>query len=174
MQAHKRSCNRHPSISRKTHAVTSPSCLYCTIHGTFLTSTSALEEQAPRSIPLTNARSGSVTEGIWGNGQCNTFPGSTTGNVCTSQPARSVDGKEVVGATIFVKTDCGTNARLPMDQQDPAYQHDGVAMPQSAFISTYQTCNCNEDGCDADSPSCCANGSCPVGSNVVGGGERKV
>ena len=39
----------------------------------------------------------------------------------------------VLGDTIFVKTDCGTRARLPMDQQDPAYQHDGVAAPQSVI-----------------------------------------
>jgi hypothetical protein len=66
----------------------------------------------------------------------------TTGNVCTEQPARTADGTQVLGATVFVKTDCGNNQRLPMDQQDPAYQHNGVAQPQSvydSFMTTYST-----------------------------------
>ena len=56
-----------------------------------------------------------------------------------------------------------------MSQQDPAYQHPGVALPQSTYVKTFQTCSCNEDSCTGDSPSCCADNSCPAGSNVVGG-----
>lgn len=57
----------------------------------------------------------------------------STGNVCTQQPFRSSDGSLVLGDTIFVKTDCGTRERLPMADQDPAYNHDGVATPQSTY-----------------------------------------
>ena len=53
--------------------------------------------------------------------------------ISTTQAARTADGTGVLGATIFVKTDCSNNARLPLDQQDPAYQHDGVAAPQSVY-----------------------------------------
>ncbi|KAK3172292.1 hypothetical protein OEA41_005613 [Lepraria neglecta] len=66
----------------------------------------------------------------------------TTGNVCTQQPYRSGDGSLVLGDTIFVKTDCGTRARLPMDQQDPAYQHDGVAAPTSVYDTFSTTYDC--------------------------------
>ena len=51
----------------------------------------------------------------------------------TTQAARTADGKGVLGATIFVRTDCSNNQRLPLDQQDPAYQHEGVAAPQSVY-----------------------------------------
>ena len=57
-----------------------------------------------------------------------------------------------------------------MSRQDPAYQHPGVALPQSAYVEAFQTCSGGEDGCTDDSPSCCADGNCPAGSNVVGGG----
>ncbi|KAF8199781.1 hypothetical protein K438DRAFT_1822502 [Mycena galopus ATCC 62051] len=34
--------------------------------------------------------------------------------------------------------------------------------PMKARQTCYpSTCDCNEDGCTASSPSCCANGSCP-------------
>ena len=37
------------------------------------------------------------------------------------------------GDTIFVKTDCGTREPLPMEDQDPAYQHAGVALPRAMY-----------------------------------------
>ena len=139
------------------------SCLYCITRGK--------GPPIPPSLlivwyqPLTNHNSGSVTEGIWADGKCNTFPGSTYGNICTTQPARSQDGKDVVGATIFVKTDCGNNERLPMDQQDPAYQNPGVAQPQAAydtFMATYATCT-GSDGCGVliPVPNCTNLADCP-------------
>lgn len=57
-------------------------------------------------------------------------------SISTTQAARTADGTGVLGATIFVWTDCSNNERLPLDQQNPAYQHDGVAAPQSV-INTY-------------------------------------
>lgn len=119
-------------------------------------------------LPELHYSCGTTSEGIWGNNQCNEY--TTTANVCSAQAWKSADGSQVIGTTVFVWTDCATNERLPMSQQDPAYQHDGVALPQSVYISTFQTCNCNEDGCSNDSPPCCDNGSCPASSNVVGGG----
>lgn len=50
--------------------------------------------------------------------------------ISTTQFARTADGDGVFGDTVFVKTDCSNNARLPLDRQDPAYQHKGVAAPQ--------------------------------------------
>ena len=32
-----------------------------------------------------------------------------------------------------MKTDCGTRQRLPLDQQDPAYQHPGVQLDQGLY-----------------------------------------
>lgn len=66
----------------------------------------------------------------------------STGNVCTQQPYRSGDGSLVLGDTIFVKTDCGNRERLPMEQQDPAYQHDGVAAPQSVYSAFADSHDC--------------------------------
>ena len=79
----------------------------------------------------------------------------------------------MIGTTVFVWTDCSNNERLPDARQDPAYLHEGVAMPQSALLQALglddatgagrgsaAQCNCNEDGCDANSPPCCANGTC--------------
>ena len=53
----------------------------------------------------------------------------TTRSVCSQQPVRSADVKSVPGDTISVHTDCGTRARLPAADQDPAYNYDGVADP---------------------------------------------
>ena len=60
----------------------------------------------------------------------------------------------MLGATVFVKTDCGNNQRLPMDQQDPAYQHEGVAQPQAvydSFMKVYSTCK-GANGCGVLQP----------------------
>lgn len=81
------------------------------------------------TLTLTSNYSGITSQGIWGNKQCNEY--TTNNNVCSAQAWRSADGSEVIGTTVFVWTDCGTNERLPMDKQDPAYQHPGVALPQS-------------------------------------------
>ena len=83
--------------------------------------------------------SGTVSEGTHHDvpiNHCDNYQNSP--NVCTPQAYRSRDGSVVLGDTIFVKIDCGTRARLPMDQQDPAYQHDGVAAPQNV-IDTFIT-----------------------------------
>ncbi len=107
----------------------------------------------PPGTLLNQLYSGSISDGeLWEDGQCHNT--QTTGNVCTQQPARTADGTQVLGATVFVKTDCSNNQRLPMDQQDPAYQHDGVAQPQSvydSFMATYSTCT-GSNGCGVLSP----------------------
>lgn len=43
-------------------------------------------------------------------------------------------------------------------------QATGTATPcdDTCKLNRGNPCNCNEDGCDADSPSCCASASCPV------------
>lgn len=88
--------------------------------------------------------------------------------VCLTQPNYSADKTQVIGSTVFVYTDCGTNERLPMEVQDPAYNHPGVPLPQAKYAAQFQTCNCqNEDGCTPDSPSCCGEGSCAAGSGVL-------
>ncbi|KAL9007018.1 MAG: hypothetical protein Q9188_000222 [Gyalolechia gomerana] len=56
-----------------------------------------------------------------------------TEDSCTAFPSVTPDGKTVKGATVFVKNSGPDNKRLPMDQQNPAYSHDGVAAPQSVF-----------------------------------------
>lgn len=56
-------------------------------------------------------------------------------NICATQGAKTADGSQVLGTTVFVWTDCGTNERLPADKQDPAYNHDGVALPQAELVS---------------------------------------
>ncbi|KAI4215946.1 MAG: hypothetical protein LQ351_001442 [Letrouitia transgressa] len=84
-------------------------------------------------LPILRGSCGSMTEVDTFLGQCKDPPYRTTPNVCSLQPFRSADGKKVLGDTIFVKTDCGTRARLPMDQQDKAYQHEGVAAPQQIY-----------------------------------------
>ncbi|KAI9888748.1 MAG: hypothetical protein M1814_006480 [Vezdaea aestivalis] len=69
----------------------------------------------------------------------------TQGNVCTATIKRNADGT-ADGDVVFVKTDCGTRAALPMDQQDPAYRRDGVALPQQIlynYIEAQQTEECN-------------------------------
>ena len=60
----------------------------------------------------------------------------TTANMCSTSLQFNNDGgifssPTARGDTVFVKVDCGTHAPLPIDQQDPAYQHDGVALPRT-------------------------------------------
>ncbi|KAI4240643.1 MAG: hypothetical protein L6R40_005010 [Gallowayella cf. fulva] len=52
---------------------------------------------------------------------------------CVTRSSYVPDGKSIKGATIFVKIDCSNNQRLPMDQQNPAYNHEGVPAPQSVY-----------------------------------------
>jgi len=62
----------------------------------------------------------------------------TKANACNSEllnanTGRSASawgsGQDLKGDTIFVRTDCATHEPLPMDKQNPAYRHPGVAMP---------------------------------------------
>lgn len=122
-------------------------------------------------LPELHYSCGTTSKGIWGSNQCNEY--STLTNVCSTQPFKSADGTQVIGTTVFVWTDCSTNERLPMEQQDPAYQHDGVALPQSIYVSTFQTCVCEGGSCSPLSPSCCLDGTCPEGAGVVGVEERR-
>ncbi|KAL8809228.1 MAG: hypothetical protein Q9200_003607 [Gallowayella weberi] len=52
---------------------------------------------------------------------------------CGTRPSYTPDFSSIKGATIFVKINCSNNERLPMDQQNPAYRHDGVAAPQQVY-----------------------------------------
>ncbi|KAL8685531.1 MAG: hypothetical protein Q9224_005779, partial [Gallowayella concinna] len=45
---------------------------------------------------------------------------------CGTRPSYTPNFKSIKGATVFVKIDCANNKRLPMDQQNPAYNHEGV------------------------------------------------
>ncbi|MDI1490506.1 MAG: hypothetical protein OHK93_001710 [Ramalina farinacea] len=58
---------------------------------------------------------------------------STDPNFCVSQPQNYPDGK-ASGDVVFVYTDCGTREPLPKEQQDPAYQHDGVPLPRAQLM----------------------------------------
>ena len=62
----------------------------------------------------------------------------TLQNLCIKQMYRPSDGSRVRGDTIFVWTDCGTRARLPMDKQSEAYRHEGVAAPQSIVDNMFK------------------------------------
>lgn len=66
----------------------------------------------------------------------------TEGNACNSELLLADVGRgpsawgsstpNLKGDTIFVRTDCSNHAPLPMDKQNPAYRHPGVAMPHAA------------------------------------------
>ncbi|KAF2205692.1 hypothetical protein GQ43DRAFT_467956 [Delitschia confertaspora ATCC 74209] len=49
-----------------------------------------------------------------------------TENWCNKTPYQDENG-QADGRVIFVKVDCGTNALLPMDQQDEVYKYPGVS-----------------------------------------------
>lgn len=62
----------------------------------------------------------------------------STANACNSEllsakTGRSASawgtGQDLMGDTIFIRTDCSNREPLPMDKQNPAYCHPGVAMP---------------------------------------------
>ena len=93
-------------------------------------------------LPILHDSCGSLTQGQYVGGPEICIKPSTSGNVCSTQPYRTADGKNVLGDTIFVYTDCGTHERLPSDKQDPAYNHDGVAQPQNAFTTFSQQWDC--------------------------------
>ncbi|KAL8676255.1 MAG: hypothetical protein Q9186_007216 [Xanthomendoza sp. 1 TL-2023] len=52
---------------------------------------------------------------------------------CGTRPSYTPNFKSIKGATVFVKIDCANNKRLPMDQQNPAYNHEGVPAPQEVY-----------------------------------------
>ncbi|KAL8923628.1 MAG: hypothetical protein Q9172_003052 [Xanthocarpia lactea] len=100
---------------------------------------------------------------------------------CATRPSYVPDFSSIKGATVFVRIDCSNNQRLPMDQQNPAYNHPGVAAPQNVFDTwiadlpvqepevpeeeapaTPPKCECGESSCTPESPPCCANGSCKL------------
>ncbi|MCJ1278218.1 hypothetical protein MMC21_006033 [Puttea exsequens] len=94
-------------------------------------------------LPILHGSCGTVSEGKQLDvpiNHCINY--QSTGNVCTQQPYRSSDGTLVLGDTVFVKTDCGTRERLPLGEQDPAYQHDGVAAPQSVYTTFADAYDC--------------------------------
>ena len=65
----------------------------------------------------------------------------TDANLCVTDRQTYTDGSwfpwgksnTIRGDTIFVKTDCANRQRLPLNQQDPAYQHPGVALDQGLY-----------------------------------------
>ena len=67
---------------------------------------------------------------------------TTVGDVCVSQGNKAPGSdKTPRGDTIFVRTDCANRKPLPMDQQDPAYNHPGVPLPRDdyeAFAATFE------------------------------------
>jgi hypothetical protein len=56
-------------------------------------------------------------------------PFQDTINYCNITPAKDSNGQSL-GETHFIKVDCTTGEILPMDQQDPAYNHPGVSTAQ--------------------------------------------
>ena len=88
-------------------------------------------------------------------------PHTTLGNICQGQPALSQDQSGVLGTTIFVWTDCATNAVLendPNHPQDPAYKPD-VRLPQSVVASALGA-SPGPNNPNLDGP---ADGECPRG-----------
>ncbi|KAL9594699.1 MAG: hypothetical protein Q9219_006884 [cf. Caloplaca sp. 3 TL-2023] len=68
----------------------------------------------------------------------------TTRDVCIKQGNKEVpeskDGYNVPrGDTIFVRTDCGNRRPLPMDVQDPAYNHPGVPLDRGDYEAVSAT-----------------------------------
>ena len=92
--------------------------------------------------------SGSYSEGRHLDG-CDILPGGvkTHGNVCISQGTKAPGSEQTPrGDTIFVRTDCGNRKPLPMDQQDPAYNHPGVPLPRDEYEAFAATL---DDGIEA-------------------------
>ncbi len=65
----------------------------------------------------------------------------TTGNACLTDRQTYKDGgwfpwtkqSTIRGDTVFVRTDCSNRQRLPLDQQDPAYNNPGVSLDQGLY-----------------------------------------
>ncbi|KAG8525697.1 uncharacterized protein KY384_000457 [Bacidia gigantensis] len=93
-------------------------------------------------LPILHDSCGSLTEATYIGGPEWCIDPKTTGNYCITNPYKSADGKQVLGDTIFVYTDCGNHQRLPAESQDPAYNHPGVAQPQNAFTTFSQDWDC--------------------------------
>ncbi|KAL8995624.1 MAG: hypothetical protein Q9169_004667 [Polycauliona sp. 2 TL-2023] len=70
-------------------------------------------------------------------------PTKTKENVCINQgneaPGSQGANKVPRGDTVFVRTDCGTRLPLPMDMQDPAYNHPGVPLDRGEFEAVSAT-----------------------------------
>ncbi|KAL8770091.1 MAG: hypothetical protein Q9209_004129 [Squamulea sp. 1 TL-2023] len=70
-------------------------------------------------------------------------PIKTTKDVCINQgnKAPGSEGARNIprGDTIFVRTDCGTRLPLPMDLQDPAYNHSGVPLDRGDYDAVSAT-----------------------------------
>lgn len=112
-------------------------------------------------LPILHDSCGSLTESTYiGGPEICMDPSKTTPNFCSTQPYRSADGTQVLGDTVFVYTDCSNHQRLPMEQQDPAYNHPGVPQPQSDFTTFSQNWDCTlSDECqhpdgNAINPAC--------------------
>jgi hypothetical protein len=93
-------------------------------------------------LPIVKESCGSLTKekGSWRKRalECDESIVVTTPNECvtdpvTFQPTISINGPAIRGDTCFVRTNCSNHERLPMDQQNPAYRHDGVTMPQEMY-----------------------------------------
>ncbi|KEF57965.1 uncharacterized protein A1O9_05887 [Exophiala aquamarina CBS 119918] len=104
----------------------------------------------------------------------------TTANACNSEilganTGRSASawgsGQDLKGDTIFVRTDCANHEPLPMDQQNPAYRHPGVAMPHdireayTAFWSQQKHVSCL--AIDSAKTSCVTGNSAPRVADCV-------
>ncbi|KAH8896719.1 hypothetical protein GQ53DRAFT_818986 [Thozetella sp. PMI_491] len=70
-------------------------------------------------------------------------------NFCSVDSKKNPDGT-VDGDVIFVRTNCENREPLPMDQQDPIYGKDGVAMPRGELVTLLSTFSNN--GPDNDPP----------------------
>ncbi|KAL8787177.1 MAG: hypothetical protein Q9213_002393 [Squamulea squamosa] len=62
-------------------------------------------------------------------------------SVTLSNKAPGSEGAKNIprGDTIFVRTDCGTRLPLPMDKQDPAYNHPGVPLDRGDYEAVSAT-----------------------------------
>ncbi len=64
-------------------------------------------------------------------------------------------GSYLLGVLLGGWTECSINERLRTDQQHLAYQHDGVKLPQSIDVSSFQICVRERDVCSLPGPNCC-------------------
>lgn len=83
--------------------------------------------------------------GIWTEGEPNYAHEGPDPRTCTKQKTDKshcvtqttkrpgVAGDAPAGDTIFVRVDCSNHKPLPMDQQDPAYRHEGVPLEREEY-----------------------------------------